>query len=132
MSFLKGLHKPFLIFLGGFFFVLGVLGIVLPVLPTTPFMILSAYLFSKSSPKLQQKILDLPAVGPLVLDWRENRVIRPQAKKACVITIALVIGTSLYRIYPNLWLSGLLIIIGISVSTFVLTRNSLPQMKKVD
>ncbi len=121
---MKGFHKSLLITLGCLSFILGIIGAALPVLPTTPFMILAAYLFSKSSPRLQQKILNMPAFGPLVQDWHHNRVIKPKAKIACVLTIAIVMTSSGYAVYPNFWLIGMLAVIGLSVSTFVLKQKS--------
>ncbi len=121
---MKDFHKPLLITLGCISFILGVIGALLPVVPTTPFMILAAYLFSKSSPRLQQKIMDMPAFGPLVRDWHENRVIKPRAKAACIFTIAAVMTSSGYAVYPNYWLIGMLIMIGVSVSVFVMKQKS--------
>ena len=69
--------------------VLGVLGIVLPLLPTTPFMILAAWCFAKSSPRLHGWLLAHPRFGPMIVDWRDHRAIRPGAKRAAVLAMAL-------------------------------------------
>ncbi len=58
----------------------GFLGMVLPVLPTTCFMILAAYFFSKGSPRLHNWIRSLKTVGPMICDWEAHKVIRPRAK----------------------------------------------------
>ena len=92
--------------LGGFISLgLGFIGAFLPILPTTPFAILAAFLFSKSSPRLEQWILDLPAVGPLVKDWRQHKVINPKAKILCVLTIIIVMSLSIYSVQPKWWAS---------------------------
>jgi uncharacterized membrane protein YbaN (DUF454 family) len=74
---------------------LGVLGIVLPLLPTTPFMILAAWCFANSSPRLHDWLLSHRTFGPMILDWRDHRAIRPRAKLAAVMAMALAFGLSL-------------------------------------
>lgn len=78
-------------------FVFGVVGAFLPVLPTTPFLILSAFLFSKSSPRFHQWLLNLPLAGEGIKEWQDHRVIRPRAKVLCVTMILF----SLTLIYLN-------------------------------
>lgn len=59
---------------------LGVVGVALPLLPTTPFLILAAACFARSSPRLEARILNDPRFGPLVRDWRARGAIPPRAK----------------------------------------------------
>ncbi|MCB0328637.1 MAG: YbaN family protein [Bdellovibrionales bacterium] len=66
--------------LGYLFFALGFIGAFLPIMPTTPFLILAAGCFSRSSPRLHQWVLDQPTVGPLVRDWECYGIIRTRAK----------------------------------------------------
>jgi uncharacterized membrane protein YbaN (DUF454 family) len=75
--------KPVLFIFGWIFFALGVIGAFLPILPTTPFLLLAAYLFSKSSPRFHAWLLSLPLAGKAMSDWNERRVIRPRAKLLC-------------------------------------------------
>ncbi len=63
---------------------LGIIGAVLPLLPTTPFLILAAACFARSSPRLEARILNHPQFGPLVRDWRERGAIPPKAKLLAV------------------------------------------------
>lgn len=106
--------------------ILGFIGAFVPVLPTTPFAILSAYLFSKSSPRLHRWLLSLPVLGPGVRDWEQHKVIRPRAKVLALATIFIVFGISLIVAPVGKALKLMLVVIGLSVSTFIVTRKSVP------
>ena len=84
--------KSFLLLLGFIFVGLGFIGIVIPGMPTTVFMILAAACFAKSSPKFEQWILDLPGIGRLVQDHRDGLGM-PQKSKAIAITMMVVAVT---------------------------------------
>ena len=62
------------------FVVLGVLGAVLPVLPTTPFLLVSLWAFSKSSARLERWLLEHPRHGPAIRRWRDHRAVPRRAK----------------------------------------------------
>jgi hypothetical protein len=68
---------------------LGSLGVVVPGLPTTGFFVLAAWAFSRSSPRLEQWVLDRPGVGPLVRDYRAGLGM-PQRAKVVAITMLVV------------------------------------------
>ncbi len=84
--------KSFLLLLGFIFVGLGFIGIVIPGMPTTVFMILAAACFAKSSPKFEQWILDLPGIGRLVQDHRDGLGM-PQKSKAIAITMMVLAVT---------------------------------------
>lgn len=62
------------------FLLLGVIGIFLPVLPTTPFILLSAWAAARSSPRLLTWLEEHTAFGPMIRDWRRGGVVRRRAK----------------------------------------------------
>ena len=66
---------------GGVCLAVGVLGIVLPVLPTTPFVLLAAYCFSRGSARYEQWLLNAPRFGPIVHDWRTRRAVPLRVKQ---------------------------------------------------
>ncbi len=68
--------------IGLLFVGLGVLGAVLPVLPTTPFLLISLWAFSKSSTRLEHWLLNHKRFGPRLTAWRTHRVIPLAAKLA--------------------------------------------------
>lgn len=87
----------FLLKMTGIFFVgLAGLGVVLPLLPTTPFLLVATACFAKSSPRFHQKLLDNKVFGPLITNWRETRSI---PKKAKVIALLSIILTMIYSSY---------------------------------
>ncbi len=84
--------------LGWFFFALGIVGVVLPVMPTSPFMILAVWAFSKSSVRFEQWLLNHRHFGPGLRRWREHRVIPLKAKvfslgAMCItLTVSIISG----------------------------------------
>lgn len=88
--------KIFLAILGCAAFVLGVVGIFVPLLPTTPFLLLAAALWVRSSPRLYEWLLAHRCFGGYIRNFRENRAIPLRAK---VVSIALMWGTMLYCIF---------------------------------
>ena len=84
--------KSLLLLLGFIFVGLGFIGIIVPGMPPTVFMILAAACFAKSSPKFEQWILDLPGIGRLVQDHRDGLGM-PQKSKAIAITMMVLAVT---------------------------------------
>jgi uncharacterized protein len=105
-------------------FILGFIGIFLPVLPSTPFFILSAYLFSKSSPRFHAWLLGLPFAGPAIRDWGQHRVVRPRAKFLCAFTVSLSLF-SLWR-YAQVFffLKVLITTFLLFITAYVVSRKS--------
>jgi uncharacterized membrane protein YbaN (DUF454 family) len=74
---------------------IGFIGVFLPVLPTTPFILLAVYFFSKSSERMHHWLVHHPRFGSLIRDWQEHRVIRPRAKWTASVMIAGVMALSI-------------------------------------
>lgn len=103
------------------------LGAALPVLPTTPFVLLAAWCFSKGSPRLHRRLLASRAFGPLVLNWRRHGVIRPRAKALSGALIVLFFAFSLAFTELAPVLKALLACVGAAVLGFILTRPGAPK-----
>ncbi len=89
---------------GCLFVGLAVLGAVLPILPTTPFLLVAAACFARSSPRFYARLLSNPTFGPLIRDWRESGSISLPAKRTAVALITIVGGTSVAFFVPGPWL----------------------------
>lgn len=75
-----GLRRPLLLVAGWVFTALGVIGLVLPLMPGTVFLILAAWCFSQSSPRFETWLLDHPRLGRHVRQWRDTGAISRKAK----------------------------------------------------
>lgn len=82
---------------------LGALGIVLPLLPTVPFMLLAAFFFARSSPRLEAWIVEHPSFGPHVRDWRDKGAISRAGKRAAFVAFAVSAALGL-ALLPFPWL----------------------------
>lgn len=87
-----------LVFLG-----IGGLGVVLPILPTTPFLLLASYFFARSSPRLEAWLRRAPYFGPLIHDWEEHRGVRPRVKASAIAIVVLVIGATVLFSGAPVW-----------------------------
>ncbi|MDH4440896.1 MAG: YbaN family protein [Rhizobium sp.] len=101
---------------------IGAVGVFLPLLPTTPFLILAAALFARSSPRFEQWLLDHPRYGQPLTDWRREGAISKRAKIASVSLMMASYGIVWFAGPPQLWLKLLIGAILAGCAMFVLTR----------
>lgn len=120
------LQRLVFLILGTLFVVLGLIGIFLPLLPTTPFLLLAAYFLSRSSEKFHQWLINHKKLGPPIHDWQKNQVIRTKYKimatAMILLTSTLVIGKE--RI-PVPGQAAYALVLG-SVLIFLWTRKGRP------
>jgi len=91
--------------------ILGVIGIFLPILPTTPFFILALACFARSSERFHQKLLNSPYIGKILADWEQDKRIDKQRKKQIILIILCSFGFSIYILQSHFYLQLLLIFI---------------------
>ena len=87
----KTVYKP----LGFLFLALGLLGIPLPILPSTPFILLAAWFFARSSEKWHTWLLSSNLFGPIIRNWEDKRCISCRTKLVAVITMLIAGGASI-------------------------------------
>jgi hypothetical protein len=102
----------------------GFIGIFLPLLPTTPFVLLACGCYAKGSEKMHAAILRHPRFGPIIREWQEYKSIPLYAKILATIMISASITWSI-TLVPLLSVKILLAVIGITVSSYILTRPSI-------
>lgn len=110
---------------------LGILGAFLPLLPTTPFILLSAALFAKSSDRLHHYLLEHKIFGPMIRDYNENKSISLKTK---VISLSTMWASILYATFfvasGKIWLQALLLCIAIGVSIHILRFKTKREQQK--
>lgn len=109
---------------------LGIAGIFLPVLPTTPFVLLAAACYARASERFYRRLLAHPAFGPLIVEWQRSRSIPYRVKRVAIVTMSLSIGVSIWLVSGKPWLQGLLVVTGVSVGIWLWRIPSLDRPGK--
>ena len=103
---------------------LGLMGIVLPVLPTTPFLLLTAYCYLRSAPNWHKRLLASKHLGPYIKNFQENKCIPVRIKVYAISMLWLTIGTSAIFFVHLWWVRVLLVVIAIGVTWHILSYPS--------
>jgi uncharacterized membrane protein YbaN (DUF454 family) len=98
--------------------ILAVVGIVLPVLPTTPFILLAAACFARSSKRFHDMLLANRIAGPIIREWVEHRSIPRRVKRWVYLLLALSFGSSIL-VMPSVGLQVMLAVLGVILTVFV-------------
>jgi uncharacterized membrane protein YbaN (DUF454 family) len=96
----------------------GVLGIVVPVLPTTPFLLLAAACYARASDRLYSWLIHQRTLGPVIVRWRESRTLDPRVKARALVVVALTFTLSIVLV-EEIVLRVLLALTGSLVSLFL-------------
>ena len=111
--------RPILFVCGLLSLLLGIIGIFLPLLPTTPFVILAAYCFSKSSQRMHSWLLSRPVFGPIAKEWEAYGVIQLRYKIiASTMLVIMLIYPLFFRTMPEI-VRLVVIIVAVGVLTFI-------------
>ncbi len=117
------------IVLGSISLGLGILGIFLPVLPTTPFLLLAAGLYCKGSPKLYDWLLNNRYLGAYIRNYRENKAITLRNKVVSVATMWATILLSAFLAVDVWWLRVVLMVIAAAVTWHILSFKTLKKTR---
>jgi uncharacterized membrane protein YbaN (DUF454 family) len=110
--------------LGWCFFGLGAIGAVVPGLPTTPFMLLALWAFSKSSQRVHDWLYAHPVFGPPLQQWRSHRVIPARAKLLAVATMAVSFIYLAFFTVLSAWIKALIALVMLYGAAFILSKPS--------
>lgn len=111
--------RIFYLILGWFSLITGVIGIFLPLLPTTPLVLLAAWCFSKSSERFHSWLINHKFFGPIVLDWQSSDGIPRKSRNRAIIFMWAGMAVSIFLVH-RFWATVGLVTIGLCVSTYLM------------
>lgn len=91
-----GVRRVLYVVLAFVFFVLGLIGIVLPGIPTTPFLLLMSFFLIRVSTRLHQRVLQWPLIGKPIRDWQEKGGVEPRIKVTAYVMVVALVALSLW------------------------------------
>lgn len=121
MSLTARLRRQLLVLAGLLCLALALLGVVLPGLPTTPFVLLAAACFAKASPRLHAWLLQHRWMGPMVRDWEAHHSLPKRVKLLAIGTMVLMVSLSVWQLAGRPWVQGAIAVAGV-VGVIVVAR----------
>ena len=103
---------------------LGGLGIVVPLFPTTPFLLIAVWAFSKSSPEMAERIRNHRFAGPYVRGWQDEGVVPLGAKIAAITMMTGVLAYLHFMVQASIWIIASLAVVLFGAAVFIVTRPS--------
>jgi uncharacterized protein len=105
--------------LGTLFVGIGLFGLVVPLLPTTPFLLLAAACYFRASRRLYRWLLNNPSFGPLISEWRMHRSIPWRTKLVAIATMAVTLAVSIIFFVQNGYLQVALAVMGVALAVWM-------------
>jgi hypothetical protein len=103
---------------------LGLVGIFVPLLPTTVFLLVAAWAFARSSPRLHRALLDHPRLGPPIRRWQAHRCVSRRGKALAVTSMAVSFLVSAYVLSGSLLALAVVGAVLVIVAAYLATRPS--------
>lgn len=98
---------------------LGLVGVFMPVLPTTPFMLLAAACYARSSERFYRRLVANPTFGPTIVEWQRHRSIPYRTKGYAIVLMSATLATSIVFFVANPWLKAVLAALGVTVAVWL-------------
>jgi uncharacterized membrane protein YbaN (DUF454 family) len=98
---------------------LGLIGIFLPLLPTTPFVLLAAACYARGSRRFYDWLLAQRTFGPIIHEWQHHRSIPYKTKITAIVLMSLTLGVSIVFFVQPLWLKALLALMGVGLAVWM-------------
>lgn len=117
-STISPIWRGVLVVVGTASLVLGVIGIFLPILPTTPFLLVTAACYARASTRLYAWLLGQRSLGPIIIEWRRSRSFPPGVKTRALVAVVITFGVSIVLI-DNLVARVVLVVIAAILLTFL-------------
>ncbi len=111
--------RAFFLVLGTLFVGLGIAGVVLPVLPTTPFLLVAAACYARGSARFYSWLLNHRVFGPTIVEWRRHRSIPWRTKLVAIAMMATTLGISVAFFVPGAWLKVALAALGVLLAAWM-------------
>lgn len=117
--------RYFLIGLGWASLIIGVIGIFLPILPTTPFILLAAWAFAQSSARFYHWLVTHRYFGPIVRDWQTERGISRRVRNRVIglLWLSLTSSTLIMGWMGYWWVAPIMAVIGLSITVYLLRQR---------
>lgn len=98
---------------------LGLIGVLLPLLPTTPFLLLAAFCYARGSERFYLWLMTNRYFGAYIRAWRENEAIPLRVKLYVLLLLWLVLGGTVVFVAPLWWVKGVLVLVGVGVTVYI-------------
>lgn len=123
---MKVITKALLITIGTISLVLGLIGIIVPLLPTTPLLLLAAACYIRGSQKLYNRLINSKYLGSYIRNYREKRAIPLGTKIGAIFTLWVTIAYSALLVVRIVWVKVLLLLIATGVTLHICQLKTLP------
>ncbi|WEN15049.1 YbaN family protein [Rhodanobacter sp. AS-Z3] len=112
---------------GALSLLLGLLGIFLPLLPTVPFLLLTAACWSRASPRWHRWLLSRPRLGPVIKRWEQERSVSRRTRRTALlmVTVSMLATIAWFHAHPWLpWmLAGLMVVLLLVIARLPTSRD---------
>lgn len=122
----SGLRRVLYLLSASGFFLLAIAGVIVPGLPTTPFLLLTSYFLMRSYPRLNERLLKSKLFGPILFDWQVKGGVRHDVKAKAIFIVLIAVGCSVYFTQFSL-VPALIVSVFAGIGIFVILKLPEPR-----